>query len=102
MPENASILAETAAEKGLSYTEFLEQLLAAEVAAADERATDVLMRMAGFPFRKTLDEFEFKFQPQVKKRQLKELATCAFIERAENLILLGPPRVGKTHCQTSN
>jgi DNA replication protein DnaC len=101
MAENAPTLAEEAAEKNLSYTEFLERLLAAEVAAADERAVDALMRMSGFPFKKTLEEFEFRFQPQVKKRQLKELASCAFLERAENLIFLGPPGVGKTHCQTS-
>lgn len=97
MAENAPQLAEEAAEKGQSYTEFLELLLSAEVAAANERAADVLTHMAGFPFKKTLDEFEFKFQPQVKKRQLKELASCAFVGRAENLIFLGPPGVGKTH-----
>jgi len=98
--DNAPALAEAAAEKNLSYTEFLEQLLAAEVAAANVRTTDALMRLASFPFKKTLEEFDFKFQPQVKKKQVKELATCAFIERAENVILLGPPGVGKTHCQT--
>lgn len=97
MAENAAILAEQAAEKGQSYTEFLEKLLDAEVAAADIRATDALMRLASFPFKKTLEEFDFKFQPQVKRKQVMELASCAFIERAENVILLGPPGVGKTH-----
>ncbi len=49
------------------------------------------------PFRRTLEDFDFSFQPSVKQRQLRELAGCAFIERRENVIFLGPPGVGKTH-----
>lgn len=94
---NASVIAEEAADKDLSYTEFLERLLKAEVAAADERATETLLRLSGLPYQRTLAEFDFKFQPSVQKKQLKELASCAFIERAENVVLLGPPGVGKTH-----
>lgn len=51
----------------------------------------------GFPFRKTLKEFDFKFQPSVDKKLLEELATLRFVHNAENVVFLGPPGVGKTH-----
>ncbi len=56
-----------------------------------------MLRSASFPFRRTLDDFDFGFQPSVNQKQLWELTTCAYVERAENVILLGPPGVGKTH-----
>lgn len=94
---NVAALAEQAAKDELSYTEFLEKILLAEVEAADRRTSEALLRLAGFPYRKTLDDFDFSFQPSVPKKQLKELAGCAFVERAENVVFLGPPGVGKTH-----
>ena len=69
----------------------------AQAEAADRRAADTLLRLAGFPQKKSLEEFDFSFQPGVSRKQVKELAGCAFVERAENLILLGPPGVCKTH-----
>ncbi len=54
-----------------------------------------MLRSASFPFRRTLDDFDFGFQPSVNQKQLWELTTCAYVERAENVILLGPPGVGK-------
>ena len=80
-----------------SYAQFTEDLLAACAAATDERAAETIARLAGFPTRKTLAEFDFGFQPSINKRQVSELADCAFVERAENVVLLGPPGVGKTH-----
>ena len=53
--------------------------------------------MSRLPHRKGLDEFDFSFQPGIDKRQIDELATLAFAARAENVVLLGPPGVGKTH-----
>lgn len=50
---------------------------------------------------KTLEEFDFSFQPSLNPKQLQELRTLAFVERGENLILLGPPGVGKTHLATT-
>jgi DNA replication protein DnaC len=91
------ILAEDAARKEQSYSEFLLGLLEEEVRAADVRAQDMMLRLASFPFRRTLDDFDFSFQPSVGQKQLRELASCAYVERAENIILLGPPGVGKTH-----
>ena len=78
-------------------SEFLLGLLEEEVRAADLRAQEMMLRLASFPFRRTLDDFDFSFQPSVNQKQLRELAGCAYVERAENVILLGPPGVGKTH-----
>ena len=55
------------------------------------------MRLAGFPYRKSLDDFDFAFQPTVSEKQLRELAAGAYLERHENVLLLGPPGVGKSH-----
>ncbi len=91
------VLAEDAATKNQSYTEFLERVLRSETEAADQRATEMIMKTASFPFLRTLEDFDFAFQASVSRRQLKELASCAFIERRENVIFLGPPGVGKSH-----
>ena len=97
VPALVASQAEDAVKRELSYAQFLEEILVAQAEAADRRAADTLLRLAGFPQRKTLEEFDFSFQPGVSRKQVKELAGCAFVERAENLILLGPPGVGKTH-----
>jgi DNA replication protein DnaC len=90
-------IAEAAVAGEHSYARFAEELLAACAAASDERAAETIARLAGFPTRKRLEEFDFAFQASLNKRQVTELASCAFIERAENVVLLGPPGVGKTH-----
>jgi DNA replication protein DnaC len=54
-------------------------------------------KMARFPFLKTLDQFDFAFPPSIDARQVRDLATLRFLANAENVILLGPPGVGKTH-----
>ena len=53
--------------------------------------------MSGFPIKRTLDDFDFSFQPSIDKRQIDELATMRFVENTENIVFLGPPGVGKTH-----
>lgn len=90
-------IAEEAAAKELSYTDFLEHVLAEEAAAADERMRRTLLRFARFPFIKTLEEFNFEAQPSIDGRQVKELGTLRFVAEKSNVILLGPPGVGKTH-----
>ena len=67
------------------------------MAARRERYLTTRTRMAHLPFRKTLEQFDFSFQPSIDERQVKELATLAFVAEATNLLLLGPPGVGKTH-----
>jgi DNA replication protein DnaC len=97
VPALLPVLAQEASTKDWSFPDFAEAVLAAQADASDARACDTLQRLAGFPARKAIDAFDFSFQPSVNRKQTQELASCAFIERAENVVLLGPPGVGKTH-----
>ena len=96
-PEKLDGLAEAAARGELSYSEFLIRLLELEVTAANERATAALVRFASLPYHKSLSDFDFSFQKSIDKKQIKELATLAFLAHGDNLIFVGPPGVGKTH-----
>ncbi len=86
-----------AARRQLSYPEMLADLLAVEVTARRERYMTTRTRLAHLPFKRTLEEFDFGFQPSIDERQVKELASLAFVAEATNILLLGPPGVGKTH-----
>ncbi len=97
LPAELPALAEEAAQGSWSYAEFTERLLARSAEAADLRAEATLVRLAGFPYKKSLAEFDFAFQPSVSEKQLRELAAGAYLERHENVLLLGPPGVGKSH-----
>ena len=97
LPAELPVLAEQAAAGSWSYAEFAEKLLAHSAEAADRRAEATLQRLAALPFRKSLEDFDFAFQPTVSEKQLRELAGCAYLERRENIVLLGPPGVGKSH-----
>ena len=84
---------EAATQKQLPYPEFLVDLLGVEAAARRERYLRTRMRLAHLPFQRTLDDFDFAFQPSIDKRQVKELATLAFVHDAANVLLLGPPEI---------
>lgn len=86
-----------ASSRELSYTDFLDQLLSEEVAAKGEKHVAMRTVMARLPYRKTLESFDFSFQPSLDRKKLQELATCRFVEHGENVIFLGPPGTGKTH-----
>ena len=88
---------DAAASKQMPYPDMLADLLGIEVAARRERYLTTRTRMAHLPFRRTLEQFDFAFQPSIDERQVKELASLAFVAEATNLLLLGPPGVGKTH-----
>ena len=88
---------DTAANKQLPYADVLAQLLGAEVAARRERYLTTKTRMAHLPFHRTLEQLDFGFQPSIDERLVKELANLAFVTEATNILLLGPPGVGKTH-----
>lgn len=90
-------LLEDAAKRELSYSDFLEELLSAELTGKQDRNTTMRIRMAHFPFEKALETFDFKFQPSLDPKLVRELATSRYIANAENVLLLGPPGVGKTH-----
>jgi len=81
----------------MAYSDFLEQLLREEANGRRARQQGMLSRMAGFPAIKTLEEFNYSFAKGVKKSQIEELSGLGFIERCENIVLVGPSGVGKTH-----
>jgi DNA replication protein DnaC len=90
-------IAQAAIEQGISLPDYLERLLQQEVNAKAERTREVLVRTANFPVAKTLEDYDFSFARGAPKALLQQLAGLAFVERAENVVLLGASGVGKTH-----
>ena len=88
---------EQAAKKDLGYADFLDDLLTREVQSKQQKHLTMRVSMARFPFHKTLETFDFKFQPSIDAKAIRELATGRYIASGENVLLLGPPGVGKTH-----
>ena len=88
---------EDAMHKDATYLSFLSELLGAEMQEKKRRSEETRIKLSRLPHRKTLEEFDFGFQPSIDTRQIKELSTLAFVARDENVIFLGPPGVGKTH-----
>jgi DNA replication protein DnaC len=88
---------EAASKREAPYAELLADLLGAEAAARRARYLTTRTRLAHLPFQRTLAQFDFAFQPSVDQRQVRELATMAFVAETANVLLLGPPGVGKTH-----
>ena len=83
--------------QNLSYREFLELLLEDEVNQRSDNKRKRLYGGAHLPFEKGLEDFDFTFQPSVKKTEMMELATLNFIVKHENIIFIGQPGTGKTH-----
>jgi DNA replication protein DnaC len=90
-------ICEQAAKKDLGYREFLTDALDSEWKGRHRKGVESRLKMARFPWIKTLDQFDFSFQLSIDKKVIRELSTLAFVDRAENVIILGPPGVGKTH-----
>ena len=101
LSERLDQLAEEAAKESWTYVEFLDRVLDVEVSARVERDVAMKTRLARFPFVKTLEQFDFSFQPALNEAQMRELATARFVAHGENILLLGPPGVGKTHLAVS-
>jgi DNA replication protein DnaC len=89
--------AQQAAAGQWSYSHFLGFLLAGELEARHRRTVELNLQFARFPARKRLDDFDFSAQPSLDRRLVEELATGRFLQEGRNVILLGPPGVGKTH-----
>jgi DNA replication protein DnaC len=90
-------LLSAAAKSEPTYLDFLDELLAEEVASKQRKRVQMGIQIAHFPSTKTLEEFDFKFQPSVDQKLVKELGTGRFVSLGENVLLFGPPGVGKTH-----
>jgi DNA replication protein DnaC len=85
-----------AASNGLTHAEFLELILSDELAVRDDRLIARRVKAAQFRELKTLDAFDFSFNPKIDKKRVFELATCRFIREARDVLWLGPPGVGKS------
>jgi len=86
-----------AKEKGLSYTEFLELLLEDEANNRRDNGYKKRYARSKIPYYKTMEDFDYSFQPSVDKRIINDCATCQFIEDRRNLVFIGNPGTGKTH-----
>ena len=90
-------LLDEAAEKKLTLRESLAMLVEREVSRKDERRIEMALKIARFPMVRELADFDFKAQPSVDPRQVRELATSRWVAHGDALLVLGPPGVGKTH-----
>ena len=99
--ERLEALLQEASTQELSYADFLDQVLTEEVTAKTAKHITMRTSLARFPFVKTLDQFDFSFQSALNEAQIRELATARFVAHGENILLLGPPGVGKTHLAVS-
>lgn len=93
--EAAARLADQARETGWTHEEYLAAVLSREVAAREASGAESRARAAGFPARKSLEDFSFDHQPGLKRDTIAHLATGAFLTEASNIVLLGPPGTGK-------
>ena len=84
-----------------SFSEALEELVDIEKKNNQLRAENACVKTANFPFIKTLDDFEFDFQPSINKKEILELSNLVFIDRKESILLVGTSGVGKTHLATA-
>jgi DNA replication protein DnaC len=94
--EQVDALLSEAARSQPTYLDFLDQVLREEVDAKQRKRVAMHIQIAHFPAVKTLEEFDFKFQPSIDQKLVRELATGRFIANAENVLVFGPPGVGKT------
>jgi len=89
--------AERAAQLKTSYSGYLGRLVEEELLAKTERSVSYRIKKAHFPYVKTVEGFNYDFQPTLNEVLVRELAELAFLGRKENVVLIGPPGVGKTH-----
>jgi DNA replication protein DnaC len=97
LPDQLPTLLEAARVQQLSDEALLQSVLTAELTERQQRAQARRVRAAQLPFPARLEHCDFRLQPSVSERLIRELASLAFLESATNVVLLGPPGVGKTH-----
>ena len=106
LPEQVTTLTARAQAEQLGYLDFLDLVLGEEVALREQRRFRNALKLSGLPHHKTLDEFDYTFQPGLEPRRIKDLATLQFLTNRANVALLGPGvirgcRVGEVRCRWS-
>lgn len=100
LTQSLDIRLQEAAGNGLNHAEFLELVLQDELAVRQDRLITRRTKLASFRESKTLEDFDFTFNPSIKKKSVYDLATCRFIRENRDVLWLGPPGTGKSHlCQ---
>lgn len=89
-------LVDRAEHAQLGYLDFVDLLLEEELGLRETRRFRNALKLSGLPHHKTLDEFDYAFQPDLDPRKIRDLATLEFVKTRSNVALLGPPGVGKT------
>lgn len=97
MLQSLELRTREAVDDNLGHAEYFLRLVTDEVERRDAKQFDQRLRRACFEHRKTLEDFDFQFNPHLPKAKIIDLATCTFLERHENIILVGPTGVGKSH-----
>ena len=97
LTETLTDYAQRADAAKMGYLDFLDLVLEEELAVREERRLRHALRISKMPHHKTLEEYDFAYQPELDPRKIRDLATLAFAEAKANVALLGPPGVGKTH-----
>jgi DNA replication protein DnaC len=97
MIQTLDVRLQEAAGNRLSHAEFLELVLQDELAVRSDRLVDRRVKAAAFRELKTLEDFDWQFNPSIKKKQVFELATCQFVHQGRDVLWLGPPGTGKSH-----
>lgn len=100
MAEMLDSYAKQAASSSMSYVDFLGGLVSEEVSHKEQRSVQNRIKSARFPVLKSLDDFDYAFQPSIDKKKVGELSNLRFIDNNENILFLGPSGVGKTHVST--
>lgn len=84
-----------------SFVDALHELTNAEIAFRDERAKRINITVSSFPYIKTINDFDFSYQPTISKAKIQDLATLRFMDEKSNVIFMGSPGTGKTHLATA-
>ena len=97
LAQSLDVRLQEASGNSLNHAEFLELILQDELAIRAERLVNRRVKAAAFREPKTLEDFDWQFNPSIKKKQIFDLATGRFIREARDVLLLGPPGTGKSH-----
>jgi DNA replication protein DnaC len=95
--QNLEVRLQEAASHHLNHAEFLELVVQDELVTRSDRLLQRRIKVAGFRDLKTIDDFDWSFNPSIKKKQIFDLATARFVREARDVLWLGPPGIGKSH-----